>query len=155
MDYKTKLYQGADTSIEKTNLISRKEHHYDYSKPTSIFLLAHSSVASMGQAGLPGGGGHHLNYARQAYTSSYLRSIPSFGWKTKKRAAYSGVLGELKWLVTRPLVLLFCGDLRRDDQLSHPASELHHLWRLFTVAVSDASLVAHGAFITALTHALS
>ena len=43
-----------------------------------------------------------------------------------------------------------CGDLHRDDQLLHPADQnVLHNAELFTVAVSDASLVAQRAFIAA------
>ena len=89
-------------------------------------------------------------YKRQP-TSSYLQSYTIIQVEDKeKRAALMEFSGGQKWLVNAPLVLLFCGDLHRDDQLLHPADQnVLHNAELFTVAVSDASLVAQRAFIAA------
>ena len=92
-----------------------------------------------------------LNCAQRAPTSSYLQSYTIIQVEDKeKRAALMEFSGGQKWLVNAPLVLLFCGDLHRDDQLLHPADQnVLHNAELFTVAVSDASLVAQRAFIAA------
>ena len=63
-----------------------------------------------------------LNCAQRAPTSSYLQSYTIIQVEDKeKRAALMEFSGGQKWLVNAPLVLLFCGDLHRDDQLLHPA----------------------------------
>lgn len=92
-----------------------------------------------------------LNCAQRAPTSSYLQSYTIIQVEGKeKRAALMEFSGGQKWLVNAPLVLLFCGDLYRDEQLLHPADKnVLHNAELFTVAVTDAALVAQRAFIAA------
>lgn len=92
-----------------------------------------------------------LRCAQRAPTSSYLQAYSIIRVvDPEKRKALMEFSGGQKWLVTAPLVLLFCGDLYRVEQLLQPEdSHVLHNAELFTVAVADASLVAQRAFIAA------
>ena len=92
-----------------------------------------------------------LKCTQRAPTSSYLQSFDIIQVEDQeKRAALMEFSGGQKWIVKAPLVLLFCGDLHRDEQLLHPADKnVLHNEELFTVAVTDAALAAQRAFIAA------
>ncbi|MCC8077877.1 MAG: nitroreductase family protein [Oscillospiraceae bacterium] len=119
---------------------------------TVDLLLAHSSVrALLDQPVSPEITETILKCAQRAPTSSYLQAytviqVTDF----EKRQALMDYSGGQEWVVKAPLVLLFCADLHRTDVLLHPAdSHVLHNAELFTVAVSDAALVAQRAFIAA------
>jgi len=92
-----------------------------------------------------------LHCAQRAPTSSYLQAYSIIQVEDPdKRAALREFSGGQAWLVKAPLVLLFCGDLHRVDQLLHPADRhVLHNAELFTVAVTDAVLASQRAFVAA------
>lgn len=92
-----------------------------------------------------------LKCTQRAPTSSYLQSFDIIQVEDpEKRAALMEFSGGQKWVVKAPLVLLFCADLHRNEQLLHPADKnVLHNEELYTVAVTDAALAAQRAFIAA------
>lgn len=119
---------------------------------TIDLLLAHSSVRQFTeQAVTEEMVDTILRCTQRAPTSSYLQAYSIIQvTDPEKREALKEFSGGQKWLAAAPLVLLFCGDLHRVDQLLRPADKhVLHNAELFTVAVADASLAAQRAFIAA------
>lgn len=117
---------------------------------TIDLLLGHSSVRQFQDLPVPEElVAVILRCAQRAPTSSYLQAYSIIQvTDPQKREALMDFSGGQKWLVKAPLVLLFCGDLHRVDQLLQPEdSHVLHNAELFTVAVADASLAAQRAFI--------
>lgn len=92
-----------------------------------------------------------LACAQRAPTSSNLQAYSIIQVESmEKRTALMEYSGGQSWLVKAPLVLLFCADLYRCHKLLAPADKhVLHNAELFSVAVSDAALVAQKAFIAA------
>lgn len=115
-------------------------------------LLAHSSVRSFEDKPVSQDViDTILACAQRAPTSSNLQAYTIIQVEDpEKREALKGFSGGQPWLVKAPLVLLFCADLYRCQQLLDPADKhVLHNAELYTVAVSDAALVAQKAFIAA------
>lgn len=92
-----------------------------------------------------------LKCTQRAPTSSNLQAYTIIQVEDKaKRRALKEYSGGQAWLEDAPLVFLFCGDLFRSQQLLQPEDRhVLHNAELFTVAVTDASLAAQRALITA------
>jgi len=92
-----------------------------------------------------------LACAQRAPTSSNLQACTIIQVENmEKRTALMEYSGGQSWLVKAPLVLLFCADLYRNEQLLAPADKhVLHNEELFTVAVTDTALVAQKALIAA------
>lgn len=119
---------------------------------TVDLLLAHRSVRQFSQEPVSGELAETiLTCAQWAPTSSYFQAYTIIRVEDpEKRAALMEYSGGQEWVVKAPLVLLFCADLHRLEELLRPADRnVLHNAELFTVAVSDAALAAQKALIAA------
>ena len=122
------------------------------SNPTIELLMSHRSVRSFEEKPVSEDTiSVILNAAQMAPTSSYLQAYTIIRVSDRsKRIILKEASEGQPWIESAPLVLLFCADLcRLDNMLPVKDSNIPHNAELFTVAVTDTALCAQRALIAA------
>lgn len=92
-----------------------------------------------------------IDCAQMAPTSSYLQAYTIIRVSNKeKREKLKEYSGGQNWVQDAPVVLLFCADLHRIEQVAGPDDkDILHNGELYTVGVIDGALAAQKALIAA------